>query len=70
MTVKIKKEAMSNILTRQNKSQVQLAEDLNINHTHLNNLIAGRHSPSPDLRAKIMDKLGITDWDSIFEIKK
>jgi transcriptional regulator with XRE-family HTH domain len=71
MAVYIKKEPFKVILAKSNMTQIALAEKLGIkNPAHLNNVIHGRVSASPDTRNGIMDIFEIKNWNSIFEIRE
>jgi transcriptional regulator with XRE-family HTH domain len=68
MLVKIKEKEFKEFLAKSNVSQAKLAESMDMSATYLNNIIAGRHTASPEFRESLMKALDIEDWDSIFEI--
>lgn len=53
-------------LTRHNLSQNALARRLDIDPGYFSQMMNGRRFPSPEMRARLMVALGITDFDDLF----
>ena len=53
-------------LTRHNLSQNALARRLEIDPGYFSQMMNGRRFPSPEMRARLMVALGITDFDDLF----
>ncbi len=53
-------------LTRHNLSQNVLARRLEIDPGYFSQMMNGRRFPSPEMRARLMVALGITDFDDLF----
>lgn len=53
-------------LTRHNLSQNALARRLDIDPGYFSQMMNGRRFPSPEMRARLMVALGISDFDELF----
>ncbi len=51
------------------ETQAEFAEDLGINDTLLSKIIRGRREPTPELRQKISQKLGVEERE-VFEAEE
>ena len=56
-------------MARQNISQNELAKRLGITSGYMSQLVCGTRYPSPKVRQKILDVLGI-DFDDVFIIER
>ena len=64
--VKLNRGAVSELL---NMSQTQLARLCGISPGYFSLLMAGQRSPSPDVRRRIQEVLGVHDFDRLFIIE-
>ena len=54
------------ILNRLNMTQNELARLLGTSSSYLSQLMSGHRRPSAAFRKKLMDALGVTDFDDLF----
>lgn len=70
MRARLKREIVEVYLLRRNLSQNWLARRLDISSGYISQLLTGRRSPSPRLRARIMEYFKDHDFDDLFEIQR
>lgn len=58
------------ILNRLNMSQNELARLLGTSSSYLSQLMSGHRCPSAAFRKKLMDALGVTDFDDLFYLEE
>ena len=64
--VKLNPHRVWEILDRRNMTQNELARTLDTSSSYLSQLMSGHRRPSPAFRKKLMDVLGVTDFDDLF----
>ena len=64
--VKLNPHKVWEILDRRNMTQNELARLLDTSSSYLSQLMSGHRCPSPTFRKKLMDVLGVTDFDDLF----
>ena len=57
------------ILNRLNMTQNELAEKVGTSSSYLSQLMSGHRCPSAALRKKLMEALGVTDFDDLFYLE-
>ena len=67
--VKVRREAVWELLDQLGISQNELARRCGITSGHLSLLINGRRCPSPMLRRRLMQELGVDDFDTLFIVE-
>lgn len=60
-------KAIKKILTRMNKSLGWLAEQISIDPSYLTRILSRERNVSPGIRDRLMDVLGVSVWDDLFE---
>ncbi|HEV2438836.1 MAG TPA: helix-turn-helix transcriptional regulator [bacterium] len=65
--VRLKRGAVEAALARHNLTKTALARAAGLHRTHLSDLLAGRATPGPRTRARLLGILGGT-FDEFFEI--
>jgi transcriptional regulator with XRE-family HTH domain len=70
MTLKVlvRSVALLEALAERNYSQNGLARRLGVSSGYMSQVLHGHRSPSPKVRQKLMDALGVTDFGTIFII--
>ena len=68
--MKVWTAVIAEALARRNYSQNGLARSLGVSSGYLSQLINGHRYASPDLRRKLMEFLGVDDFDAIFELSR
>ena len=68
--VRLKAEAVWELLNRLNLSQNELARRIGRSSGYLSQLINGERCPSPETRRRLMQALGVSDFDSLFILEK
>ena len=68
--VRLKTEAVWELLNRLNLSQNQLAQRVGIASGYMSQLMNGQRFASPRVRRRLMDVLGVTDFDYLFILEK
>ena len=58
------------ILDRLNMSQNELARLVGTSSSYLSQLMSGHRRPSAAFRKKLMDALGVTDFDDLFYLEE
>ena len=66
--VLLKSSAVWELLDQLDMSQNQLARRCGITSGHLSHLMNGRRSPSPRVRRRLMEVLGVDDFHRLFSI--
>ena len=66
LRVRLRAEVVWEYLTRHNLSQNAFARRLDIDPGYFSQMLNGRRFPSPEMRARLMAALGITDFDELF----
>ena len=64
--VKLNSHAVWELLNRRNMTQNELARLLDTSSGYLSQLISGTRRPSAAFRKKLMEALGVTDFDVLF----
>lgn len=64
--VRLDPQKVWEILNRLNMSQNELARLLDTSSSYLSQLMSGHRRPSAAFRKKLMDVLGVTDFDDLF----
>ena len=62
--------AVWELLDRLNISQNELARRCGISRGYMSQLMRGERSPSPQLRRRLMEVLGVDDFDALFIIRE
>ncbi len=65
--VRLKRVAFEAALARRNMTKTALARAAGLHRTHLSDLLAGRASPGPRTRRRLLEALGAS-FDELFEI--
>ena len=68
--VRLKAEVVWELLNRLNLSQNELARRIGRSSGYLSELINGERCPSAETRRRLMDALGVTDFDQLFILEK
>ena len=68
--VRLKTEAVWELLNRLNLSQNELARRIGRSSGYLSQLINGERCPSAETRRRLMEALGVTDFDVLFILEK
>ena len=64
--VKLRPDRVWELLNRLNMSQNELARMAGISSGYLSQLMSGTRCPSAEVRRKLMDVMGVTDFDDLF----
>ncbi len=64
--VKLNSHAVWELLNRRNMTQNELARLVDTSSGYLSQLISGTRRPSAAFRKKLMEVLGVTDFDDLF----
>ena len=64
--VKLNPDRVWELLNRLNMTQNELAGLAGISSGYLSQLMSGTRCPSPELRRRLMDVLGVTHFDDLF----
>ena len=64
--VKLSPHRVWAILNRRNLTQNELARLVGTSSSYLSQLMSGHRCPSAAFRKKLMDALGVTDFDDLF----
>ena len=64
--VKLNPHTVWELLNRRNMTQNELARLLDTSSGYLSQLISGTRCPSAAFRKKLMEALGVTDFDALF----
>jgi transcriptional regulator with XRE-family HTH domain len=67
MRVRVRRAALEAAIVRHNLTKTALARQMRMHRTHLSDLLAGRTSPGPKTRQRMIEALGGT-FDEFFEI--
>jgi transcriptional regulator with XRE-family HTH domain len=63
---RVRSEEVRRHLLRRNLSQNHLALKLAVSRGYLSQVLRGHRSPGPVLRGRLMDVLGVPDFDQLF----
>ena len=66
LRVKLDPHKVWELLSRLNMTQNELAERVGTSSSYLSQLMSGHRCPSADMRKRLMDALGVTDFDDLF----
>ena len=66
--VMLRQEVVWELLDQLNISQNELARRCGISQGYMSQLMRGERSPSPRLRRRLMEVLGVSDFDTLFVI--
>ena len=66
--VKLKPESVWELLEQRGMSQNELARQCGITSGHLSHLMNGKRSPSPQVRRRLQQVLGVINFDDLFVI--
>ena len=66
--VKLRQEVIWELLDQLNISQNELARRCGISRGYMSQLMRGERSPSPRRRRRLMEVLGVSDFDTLFVI--
>ena len=69
LRARLRAEVIWDYLMRHNLSQNALARRLEIDPGYFSQMMNGRRFPSPEMRARLMVALGITDFDGLFIVE-
>ena len=61
--------ALWRLLDQRNISQNELARQVGTSSGYMSDLVSGKRSPSPPMRRRIQEALGVTDFDDLFIIR-
>ena len=67
--VKLNPHRVWEILDRRNMTQNELARLLDTSSSYLSQLMSGHRRPSAAFRKKLMDALGVSDFDDLFDLE-
>ena len=67
--VRIKVDAVYDILDRLHMSQSALARKAGLTTGYVSQVMSGKRVPSPDVRRRIQEALGVDDFDELFELE-
>ena len=67
--VRLNPHKMWELMNRLNMSQNELARLVGTSSSYLSQLMSGHRCPSADFRKKLMDALGVTDFDDLFYLE-
>ena len=68
--VKLNPHAVWELLNRRNMTQNELARMVGTSSGYLSQLISGTRCPSAAFRKKLMDALGVADFDDLFILER
>ena len=68
--VKLNPHRVWELLNRLNMTQNELARLLGTSSGYLSQLMSGTRCPSADFRKKLMEALGVTDFDDLFILER
>ena len=68
--VRLKAEVVWELLNRLNLSQNQLAQRVGIASGYMSQLMSGERFASPGVRQRLMDALGVTDFNVLFVLER
>ena len=68
--VRLRAEAVWELLNRLNLTQNELARRIGRSSGYLSQLINGERCPSPETRRRLMQVLGVSDFDVIFVMER
>ena len=68
--VRLRTEAVWELLNRLNLSQNQLARRVGIRSGYMSQLMSGQRFASPGVRQRLMDALGVSDFDVLFVMER
>ena len=68
--VKLNPHAVWELLNRLNMTQNELARLVGTSSSYLSQLMSGRRCPSAAFRKRLMDALGVTDFDDLFILER
>ena len=66
--VKLNPHKVWELLNRLNMTQNELAQLVGTSSSYLSQLMSGHRCPSASFRKKLMDALGVTDFDALFSL--
>ena len=66
LRARLRAEVVWEYLTRHNLSHNAFARRVGIDPGYLSQMMNGRRYPSPQMRARLMSALGITEFDDLF----
>ncbi len=67
---RLRTEAVWELLNRLNMSQNELARRAGIRSGYMSQLMSGERFASPGVRQRLMDALGVTDFDVLFVLER
>jgi transcriptional regulator with XRE-family HTH domain len=67
--VRLRSEVIQDLMARRNYSQNGLARLVRISSGYISQIIRGRRFPSPEVRRRLMEALGIEDFDALFAME-
>ena len=68
--VKLRPDRVWELLNRLNMTQNELARLAGISSGYLSQLMSGSRCPSAEVRRKLMDLLGVADFDDLFILER
>ena len=68
--VRLKAEVVWELLNRLNLTQNELARRIRRSSGYLSQLINGERCPSPETRRRLMQVLGVSDFDVLFVMER
>ena len=68
--VKLNPHALWELLNRRNMTQNELARLLGTSSGYLSQLMSGTRCPSADFRRRLMEVLGVTEFDDLFILER
>ena len=68
--VRLRAEEVWELLNRLNLTQNELARRIGRSSGYLSQLINGERCPSPETRRRLMQVLGVSDFDDLFVMEK
>ena len=68
--VRLRTEVVWELLNRLNMSQNELARRVGIRSSYMSQLMSGQRFASPGVRQRLMDVLGVNEFDDLFILEK
>ena len=68
--VRLDAQKVWTLLNRLNMTQNELARLLDTSSSYLSQLMSGHRRPSAAFRKRMMDALGVTDFDNLFYLER
>ena len=67
--IRLRAQAVWDLLARMHRSQNWLADELGISRSHLSMMLNQYRAPSAELRPRLQEFLGVEEFDALFVIE-